>query len=247
MTARDEQSKFLSTAFWVVGAFCAYCETQVFAAAHRFGEVELPIFGKCFESEAVIFTLSLGWLPLVILHLIAHQHQRLGGARPRFPGVMGDLEIPSGMKWIRALLFVALCMWPTFAHVFLTGRAYTHYAIVPSGVVNKELDSAKWPAVRGWMLAVYPFVTPDRNNGDARWWVNLREEWADVHRAERHDSAYEVKSRYERVAVSAIWFQPILFDLVALGLAGSGLVLATAGFLPRDREGVQRRGGVSSV
>ena len=238
MSSRDHTArlKFLGTAYWIVGASCAYWQTQVFAAVHRFGEVELPFLGKCSESEAVIFTLSLGWLPLVILHLIAHQHQRLGGVRPRFPGVMGDLAIPAGMKWIRALLFVALCVWPTFAHIYLTGRAYDHYVIVPSGFVNAEPNSAKWPAARGWKIALYPLVKPAWEKSGARWWANSREEWAEVYRAAGDASGYEVKPRYERVATSALWFQPILFDLVALGLTCSGLILALGGFFPKDRD-----------
>jgi hypothetical protein len=243
MSARHEQSKFLGTAFWVVGGFCAYWETQVFSAAHRFGEVELPVFGKCFESEAVIFTLSLGWLPLLILHLIVLQHQRLGGARRRFPGVMANLKIPVGMKWIRGLLFVALCLWPTFVHVFLTGRAYDHYVIVPSGVINTEPDSAKWPAARSWKIAVYPLIRPPWEKCGARWWVNTRDEWTEVRRAESDGSSYQVKAQVERVATSALWFQPLLFDLVALGLSASSVALLVGGFLPaitRDSEVKER-------
>jgi len=226
--------KFLGAAFWGVGSFCVYWETQVFAAANRFSSVDLPIMGRCTEMEAVLFTLSLIWLPLLILHIIVHQHQRLGGERPCFPGAMGNLAVPIGLKWLRVLLFIALCLWPTFVHVFLTGRAFSHYVIVPSGFVKTTLDTCQWPAVRGPRLALYPMVRPKDAAWEIdgmRWWVNKRQEWVEVKYATQDppNSSINVQTHYERVGITALPVQPIGFMLFGGLMCFSSLALLVNG------------------
>jgi hypothetical protein len=230
---------FLGAAFWGVGAFCAYWQTQVFIAALRFGEVNLPVVGRCSEMEAVIFTLTFGWLPLLILHLIVRQHQRLSGARPRFPGAMGGLIIPADLRWLRVLPFLALCLWPTFVHIFLTGRAFSHYMIVPSGFINSTLDASQWPTVSGWRLGFYPWILPaDRawEVGGARWWVNTREEWVEVKRgaqAALPHSKIAVETRHERVGITALSIQPVGFILLGGVISFSALALLVNGLKKR--------------
>ena len=104
----DTTRTFLSAAFWAIGGFCVYWETLVFVAIHRFREVDLPIFGECSQVEAVIFTLSFFWAPLLVLHFVLHAFQRLeanvASDRPRFPGTVGEKEVPTELKFIRVCL-----------------------------------------------------------------------------------------------------------------------------------------------
>jgi hypothetical protein len=229
--------KFLGTAFWGVGVFCYYWGTQLFIAINRYGELELPAFGRSSEMEAVIFTLTFGWLPLLILHLLVHQHQRLGGERPRFPGAMGSLAVPPTIKWVRFLLFMVLCLWPTFVHVYATGRAFSHYVIIPSGFINKTLNQEEWPAVRKWQLVAYPWTHPSHlawNSPGARWWVNSREEWVEVNRATQAICGeITVQKKYERVGITAIPLQPMAFLVVAVLLCCSSVMLLTNGLKKR--------------
>ena len=225
---KNPVATFLSTAFWAVGTFCAYWETKVFVAVHRFSEVDVAPLGTCSNLEAVIFTLSLAWLPLLILHIVVHQYQRTGpDERPRFPGVIDDVEIPTGLKWVRALLFVALLLWPTFCHTFLTLRAFDHYGIIPSDVIkDKPVEEY---AIQKAQLLVAPFSHPDKpewNKSSTAWWVNVsRTEWRKLESPN--------PPSFERVAITALPLSPAIFALLCVGFVSSALVTTVNGFRRR--------------
>lgn len=242
------QTAFLSAAFWAVGAFCVYWQTTVIAAAHRFTEVELPLIGTCTQVEAIVLTLSVFWAPLLVLHLILHCYQRVeraqGGHRPRFPGTIGDDEIPGELKVVRVFLFVVLFVWPTCAHVFLTGRAFSHFQIVQSGIVDKP--KAEWRSLSGFREIVwFPVKIPEgAGRSDTFWWVNarrteLRESPPDqaalesrIGKAAPADASGASEKRWSRVKVSALWLQPFAFAGAAVLGVLSCLVACINGFHP---------------
>lgn len=230
---------FLAGAFWAVGVLCVYLYTAVFAAAHRFGPVELPLLGKCSTMEGVLFTLSFCWAPLALLHIILHTYISLPEVRqdppPRFPGAVKDSQLPIRLRGVSAGLFIVLCMWPSFVHCFLTGRAFSHYAIVPKDVVGKSpLASEQWEAIRGSRLLGYAFSRPSSptwQRGGATWWVNYeRPEWCTTFdysvRSVNSEGRPQLEGvpMHERVVVSALRMQPLFFVLSSCLLSISIIV-----------------------
>lgn len=130
---REAVNDFVGRSFWIVGSFCFVWETLVIAALYRVTDTELPLLGKCSGGEALVLTLTFFWPLLIALHWLVHVHQGLtprGKFSARFPGVLGDKEIPRPLARFRVLLFVILLFWPTLAHVVLTVRSFTHMLIV---------------------------------------------------------------------------------------------------------------------
>jgi hypothetical protein len=241
---------FLAAAFWAVGGFCVYWETLVLVAIHRFSEVDLPLIGKCSQVEAVIFTLSFFWAPLLVLHFVLHAFQRLeaevGSDRPRFPGAVGAEQVPAELKSIRVCLFVVLFLWPTGIHVFLTGRAFDHFQIIPSNMADKPTD--QWRSTSGWKLLFFPCSRPDETAPtDTFWWVNgaraeLREAWPDdINLQESLGKRSTPEKQLRRIKVSAFGLQPLAFTLLATLAVWSSWITIFNGFSQRGRTFYFRR------
>jgi hypothetical protein len=137
--------------------------------------------------------------------------------------VIKDVEIPTGLKWVRALLFVALLLWPTFCHTFLTLRAFDHYGIIPSDVIkDKPVEDY---AIRKAHLLVAPFSHPDKpewKRSSATWWVNVsRTEWRELKTPN--------SPSFERVAITALPLSPAIFALICAGFVCSSFVSVANG------------------
>jgi len=228
----DALNEFIGRGFWIVGTFCFFLETLVVAALYRVSpEVELPLLGKCSGGEALILTLTFFWPILLALHWLVHAHQSLtSGGRffTRFPGVLGDKEIPSPLGRFRILLFFLLLVWPSVAHVVLTVRGFTHMSIVYNAggeayLLSDETQhgSAKLLEYRG--LAQLGFPSPPRNNkgevvkGEWRWmhWRDKKE--VAVQMGAGEPARNVVKPEHWPTAIPLI--QPWGFLLVAIALS----------------------------
>lgn len=253
----ESSRKFLATAFWTLGFFCLYWESQVFIAAVRFTDVDLPIFGKCTQMESIIFTLSSVWLPLGMLHMVLHAYQRLShlneDPRPHFPGAIGERTVPFQLRVIRIAMFVALLIVPTLFYLFMTGRAFSHFKVVPTG--NIEFNLAEKKALDPTRLIFYPRESLQNfPKNSALWWVNaertearevvkspkrLPELKKDTGSAPTAPAPSEVGEPYslgyERVKVTALPLQPLLFSVYCIALAWSVFVIIWNGFAHRRR------------
>src|ERR1700738_1646970 len=142
---------FIERLYWVLGLFCLYWFTRLEIVDYRMLPLEFPIFGSCFASEALIFSLSFFWAPLLALHLFIHAYQSRFAARQQwagFPGVLGDLPIPRTLAWVRLIVFIALVMLPTGAYIWSSGRALLrlnlHWSDEPQPRMSAWQSIAQW-------------------------------------------------------------------------------------------------------
>ncbi|WP_367873005.1 hypothetical protein [Luteolibacter sp. Populi] len=171
----NERGKFFESAFWILGGICLYWEFQVLISAVRFREIELPLFGVCTQMESIIFLLSTAWIPLLLMHIALAGFQKVAWEKkgikgPKLPGAIGDHTIPAALEAARVGLFIVLVWGTTLLHLFLTGRAFHHFRIIPSGNVQVMVD--KHFLKRSQLLG-FPLRTPDNKSWDKHyWWVN---------------------------------------------------------------------------
>jgi hypothetical protein len=225
-------NEFIGRSFWIVGSFCFFWETLVVAALYRVSpDVELPLLGKCSGGEAIVLTLTFFWPVLLALHWLVHAHQSLTRGRPysaRFPGVLGDKEIPAPLTRFRVLLFFLLLFWPSIAHIILTVRGFTHMSIVYNvdGEAYQVSDGAQSNEVkllehRGW-AQLAPLSQPRDCKGAAvkgEWrWLHWRDKKELVLPADGGKPGRKVV-RPERWPTAIPLIQPWGFLLVAIALS----------------------------
>lgn len=203
---------FLETFYWIVGVYCSYFMTTVLLAMVRYKPVELSFLAECTEMEAVIYALTMMWVPLGALHFFLFRYQGLCRAeraeKPHFPGSISDHTIPRELKELRWVLFVFLVAWPTVVYGYCAARTFDSYHIVTNHQLNAE--DPKTGVLKKAGLVTYLWQWPEgRKCGEYCWWVNTR--------TERDDKGARVK-------VSAVGLQPVGFVVMTLGLAFSLLL-----------------------
>ncbi len=241
------QIDFLSTAFAIVGTGSFLYFVNVIVALHQFREKDfsylgMSLPGKAFNSEVAIFALTFMWIPLVVLHLIAHFYQsycrRAKKTPPHFPNSIAKLAIPTAWSWVRNSLFIALLVLPTAGYVFIAGRTFAHYGIVDRNLIPDAFETdgktstaslllipANDSAVRGWnLLTDYPATTSgQRYDWDSSGWA-----WINTHRSDELRPRLSDPPKTTRiVTIGAIpIIQPWGFVVMsALGIISAGALL----------------------
>jgi hypothetical protein len=203
----------------------------------------LPLVGKCSHGEAITLTLTFFWPVLLMIHWLVHLHQSIASRTSiltRFPGMLRDLEIPTAFGGLRILLFGLLLVWPSFAHVVLTIRSFTHMSIVfdydgeayllPDDSRRESKEQAERDVLRYRGLAQLSWLCPPRNgqgNVSGEWrWLHWRDE--DQHVVQRPADAkkpagWALQPQHWPTAVPVI--QPWGFLIVAIGLTLSTCVM----------------------
>ena len=265
--AQTETLGFFSNFFALLGVSCFIYFTNIFAALHQFKEKDISFFGialpgKAFNSEAALFTLTFMWLPLGLLHLLAHLYQRHSrvarNARPHFPYTLAKLPvIPPRYPWMKTALFAFLLVWPTFIYTFTTGRTFCHYGIIdwdrfPQTLPTKDVVAAKnqineakgkenQHAVTGLQLLTR---LPATANGQSRSWKSAGWVWVNLARTdELRPRLGDPPDTTRFVATQALpLVQPWGFLIASIVFSLSMIWLLIGGFrsLPPPRKAVSR-------
>jgi hypothetical protein len=142
---------FVERLYWVLGAFCLYWFTRLEIVDYRMLPLDFPILGSCHASEALIYSLTFFWAPLLLLHQCVHACQRQFGERRQwagFPGVVGDLPVPRALASVRLMVFIALVVLPTAAYVWSSGRALLRLNLHWSN--ERQGRMAAWQSLGQW-------------------------------------------------------------------------------------------------
>lgn len=207
-------TSFLQKIYWVLGGFCTLVMTAVGLAMVGYQPVRLAFLEEGTELEAVIYALSLMWLPLGVLHYVLFRFQGLcreeGAVGPHFPSPVQGQGVRRELKELRWGLFVFLVVWPTVMYAFCVGRMYDGYHLVVHQTIGQQSTTDQ---LKGGELLTCLWQWEKKHEGIAEsWW------WVDG------GGAGDVQGEAGKVAAWKV--QPLAFAVAMVGLTLSlGLAL----------------------